>query len=358
MEFFNRYRNLSVLLVAILAQLLLLAYQAKSNQDVRLIRIWAEGAVTPLARVLEAGRGGASHFFRDYFLLVGVRQENRNLKAELEHTEMDNQDLRAQLATADNAKALSIFKPSSRSKMLAAHNIGRTTDASAQVIRVDRGSLDGVQKGMAVITPEGIVGKIISVFPTDSLVMLITDPSFAAFVASQKHHVRGTLKIDQATGTLMVDHVENEETVETGEVFVTSGEDLIFPRGLPAGQVTSVHEGKKNKQIYLAPSGIQNGVDDVLIVIDGVHGAIPEAPAADQPLHMLPPPDPDPSAPEADVPAQNSAHQTDLDRAAQRTRAIGEAQHHIFGDKNTPAPNYNLAPPGNSPPAPANPPHP
>jgi len=65
MEFLlNRYRNLSVLLVAILAQLGLLAYQVRSNQEVRLIRVWAVGAVTPLARVIEAGRSGGFHFFR------------------------------------------------------------------------------------------------------------------------------------------------------------------------------------------------------------------------------------------------------------------------------------------------------
>jgi rod shape-determining protein MreC len=350
MEFFNRYRNLSVLLVAILAQLLLLAYQIKSNQDVRLIRVWAASAVTPLARVLEAGRSGASHFFHDYFLLLGVREENRNLKVELQRTEMDNQYLRAQLATADNAKALSIFRPSSRSKTLAAHNIGRTTDTSAQVILVDRGSSDGVQKGMAVITPEGIVGKIIGVTPNVSNVLLITDPSFAAFVVSEKHHnVHGTLK-GQGTGIVIVDHVENEETVEPGEVFLTSGEDLIFPRGIPAGQVSSVREGKKNKEIYLTPSGIQNGVDDVLIVIDGVHGTIPEAPAADQPVHMLPPPDPDPSAPEADVPAQNNAHQTDLDRAVQHYRDSGAARGHISDNQNGGGKN--------SAPAPANSAHP
>src|ERR1700685_1555951 len=104
MEFFlNRYRNLSVLLVAILAQLALLAYQVKTSQDVRLIRVWALGAVTPLARVLGGGRSGASHFFHDYFLLLGVREENRKMRTELEQAELDNQYLRALLSSADNA---------------------------------------------------------------------------------------------------------------------------------------------------------------------------------------------------------------------------------------------------------------
>ena len=70
----NRYRNLTVLLVAILVQLVLLAYQVKSNQEVRLIRVWAVTAVTPLARVLENGRSGTSAFFKDYFVLLDVRE--------------------------------------------------------------------------------------------------------------------------------------------------------------------------------------------------------------------------------------------------------------------------------------------
>lgn len=344
MEFLNRYRNLSVLLAAILAQLLLLAYQIRSNQDVRLIRVWAVSGMTPVARLLEDGRDGASRFFHDYFLLMGVRQENAKMKTELQRAEMDNQYLRAQLSTADNAKALAIFQTTSRSKTLAAHNIGRTTDTSSQVIYVDRGSADGVEKGDAVITPEGIVGKVINVFPKISDVLLITDPSFAAYVVSQKHHVPGTLK-GRGDGTVIVDHVENEETVDVGEMFLASGEDLIFPRGTPAGPASVVRDGRSHKEIFITPSGLQNGLDDVLIVIDGVHGSIPPVAAPDEPVHLLQPPAPEDPVPTADLPAQGGTHLTDLDRVTEKYRAIGQAQHHIFGDKSTPAPNYNLAPP-------------
>ena len=69
----SRYRNLTVLVLAILAQLLLLAYQVRSNQDVRLIRIWAVTAVTPLARTLEAVRSSVTGFFGNYFVLHDLR---------------------------------------------------------------------------------------------------------------------------------------------------------------------------------------------------------------------------------------------------------------------------------------------
>jgi rod shape-determining protein MreC len=347
MEFLlNRYRNLSVLLLAILAQLALLAYQVKSNQEVRLIRVWAVGAVTPLARLIEAGRSGSFHFFRDYFDLLNVREDNQRLKADLDRAKMENQFYRAELATADRARALAIFRASSQSKTVAAHVIAYTTDTGATAV-VDRGSSDGVEKGMAVITPEGIVGKIISVFSGSSFVLLITDPTFAAGVISQKHHVPGTLKGGQGNSAVTVEYVQNEETVDPGEWFVASGDDGIFPRGTLVGQATVVRPGRNHKEIFLTPSGLQGGLEDVLIVLDGVHGAIPDTPPGDQPVHLLAAPAPDGSS--ADAPAESGAHLTDLDRAAQSIRAIGEAQHHVFGDKSTPAPNYNVSPPAQSP---------
>ncbi len=125
------------------------------------------------------------------------------------------------------------------------------------------------------------------------------------------------------------------------------------------GQVTTVRQGRAHKEISLTPSGLQNGLDDVLIVIDGVHGTIPAVPAPDQPVHLLAPPGPDGSS-EADVPAQSGAHQTDLDRAAQKERSILDAQHHLSSDKNSTAPNYNLilppAAPGNGAPQAGGPP--
>ena len=359
MEFFlNRYRNLSVLLVAILAQLALLAYQIRSAQDVRLIRVWAVSAVTPLARMIEGGRSGLSTFFHDYFFLLGVRQENRRMKTDLERVEMENQYLREQLSSADRASALAIFQRTSQSQTLAARVIGNTTDSTGKAVIIDRGAADGVQKGMAVIKPEGIVGKVINIFPHAANVLLITDPAFAAGVISQKNHARGTLK-GQGQSTVIVDYVQNEESVEPNEWFLTSGDDLIFPRGLMVGQVTVARAGRSSKEIYLAPSGLQNSLENVLIVISGVHGTITETPVPNQSVHLLTPPPEAESAATAPAPATAPATAaTDLDRAIDRYRAIGAAQNHKYGDKSTPAPNYNAPIEGTPPPAPNTPSHP
>ena len=336
----NRFRNLTVLLALILAQLVLLGYQVKSNGEVRLIRVWAVSAVTPLARVIEAGRSNSVHFIRDYFVLLNVRQDNQRIQGDLDRIKMENQYLRSELSTADRARSLAIFQKQSPSQTVAAHVIGNTTGVGANVVIVDRGSANGIEKGMAVITPDGIVGKVTGVYPTASFVLLITDPSFAAGVMSQKNRVHGTLK-GQGGTAVGVDYVQNEQKLEQGEWFYTSGDDRIFPKGLPVGQVTAVRAGKARKEIFVAPSGLLNGLEEVLIVVSGVHGEIPDLAPGTQPVHLL---DAPPEEVSGDAtPARGGPAGTDADRLVDRYRKIGEAEKHVFGQGSS-APNYNIKP--------------
>ncbi|MEO7146151.1 MAG: rod shape-determining protein MreC [Bryobacteraceae bacterium] len=336
-SFLSRYRNLAWLLLVIVAQLLLLAYQVKSNQDVRLIRVWAVTAVTPLAKVIETVRGGTLGFFDDYFVLLDVRDENKRMNSELGRLKMENQFLKTELSTADRARALAAFQSRSPSRTIAARIIGDGTGADSKVVFVDRGSVSGVEKGMAVITPDGIVGKVIAAYPRAAQVLLITDPAFAAGVISQKNRVHGTLK-GQGRSTCLVDYVQNEEQVEVHEWFYTSGDDLVFPKGLPVGQANVVRDGKTFKEIYVVPSGLQNGLEEVLIVLEGVHQLIPEAQTGTQTIHLLKPP---PGGAGAQPNAGSTGLSTDADRLLDRYRRIGAAEHHAYGQGFT-APNFNV----------------
>ena len=78
--FLNRYRNVTVLLVVIFAQLLLLAVQVKNDQDVRIIRVWAVTTVTPVARVVEWFRGGSIGFVRNYILMHDASSHLRQVR--------------------------------------------------------------------------------------------------------------------------------------------------------------------------------------------------------------------------------------------------------------------------------------
>src|SRR5579863_1476986 len=346
----SRYRNITVLLLVLLAQLVLLAYQVKNDSDVRLIRVWAVTAVTPFARVIEGMRGGTEGFLQNYVLLRDARADNAHLRSELGRLKLENQFLKTELSTADRVKALAAFQERTPSQMTAARVIGTATGASASAVFVDRGSTSGVQKGMAVVTPDGIVGKVLASYPTASQVLLVTDPSFAAGVVSQKNHVRGILK-GMGHGTCKVDYVQNEEKVETAEWFYTSGDDRIFPKGMPAGQVTAVRPGNAFLDISVEPSGMANGLEEVLIILEGVHQEIPDVKTAAAPIYLAPPPpntgEPVPAKSGAPgTPNGNQGLVTDVDKLREHLKELGDGQGHKFGENppGTKAIDFNLQP--------------
>src|SRR5215471_6915694 len=325
----SRYRNITVLLLVIFAQLILLAYQVKTDKYVRLIRVAAVTAVTPLARAIETVRGGTEGFLQNYVLLRDARSENGRLRSELGKLKLENQFLRTELSTAERAKALGAFESRSPSKMIAARVIATATGASAGAVFVDRGSTSGVEKGMAAVTPDGIAGKVLAAYPTASQVLLATDPAFAAGVVSQKNHVRGILK-GLGHGNCRVDYVQNEEKVERGEWFYTSGDDRIFPKGMQVGQVTVARAGNPFQEITLDPIGLTNGLEEVLIVLHGVHQDIPEFKAVAQPVYMAPPVPGAVGAPAVSTGGSNGAPvlTTDADKITARYRAVGAEQGH------------------------------
>jgi rod shape-determining protein MreC len=344
----NRYRNITVLLLVVAGQLILLAVQVKDDKDIPFIRVWTITAVTPFARLVEAVRGGGAGFFRNYIHLHDADAENRQLRDEVGKLKMDNIFLRNELSQADRVKALQMFQAETQSKTLAARVFGAGAAASAKMVYVDRGSVAGVQRGMAVVTPDGIVGKVIAAYPTASQVLLVTDPDFAAGVISQKNQARGDLK-GTGKGYCIVDYVPDAEKVEVGEWFYTSGDDRIFPRGFPAGVVKEVRDGKPFKEILVEPSGPGSGLEDVLIVLTGVHQQIPNAPPSNQSVYIAPPP-PSAAAPDAGASGatgSTAATGTEADRLRARYKAIGDAQNHIFGEglPGSKPPNFNLAQP-------------
>lgn len=351
----HRYKNVTVLLVVVAAQLVLLAYQVKSNQDMRLIRVWSITAITPIARLIEFARGGTTGFFKNYIVLYDARQENQRMKTELDRLKLENQFLRTELSTADRARVLAAFQSRTPSKTVAARIIANTTGANSKVVYVDRGSTAGVLPGMAVITPDGIIGKVVAVYPTASQVMLVYDSAFAAGVVSEKHRVQGTLK-GQGHGTMIIDHVPSEMKVEPGEKFFTSGDDRIFPKGLPAAEVKVVRPGRAFKEILVAPTGFAQGLEEVLIVIEGVHQVLPSGTPETTPYHVLPAPESaspglpaeatpegaaEPSASTAQAPREDQLV-TESDRIRARYLRLSETQGFKVG-RGGRIPNFNAS---------------
>jgi rod shape-determining protein MreC len=188
------------------------------------------------------------------------------------------------------------------------------------------------------------------VYPFASQVLSVTDPGFAAGVESQKNHVHGVVK-GLGNESARVDYIPTGQKVEVGEMFFTSGEDRVFPKGLPVGKVTGVDEGRNFQDVFLQPTGVEAAPEEVLVIIDPVHQDIPETPTADSPVFLAPDVKPDPTA----APQEDPRTGTTADRMMDQYRKLGAAQNHTFGEglPGTPPPNFNLKVPGvNAPAAP------
>jgi rod shape-determining protein MreC len=344
---FYRYRNITVLLIVIFAQLILLAWQVKSDSDVPLVRVWAVTAVAPVASTIEGLRSGTTGFFSNYFELRNAREQSRQLRTEVEKLRLENQLLKNELGSAQRAESLAGFQAHNPSRMIGARVIGATPGIGTRSVLIDRGSQSGVRRGMAVVTPDGIVGTVIAVFPFDSQVRSVTDPGFAAGVESQKNHVHGVLK-GLGTSSARVDFVPTGQKVEVGEMFFTSGEDRVFPKGLPVGKITSARDGANFQDITVQPSGTESAPEEVLVIVDPVHQAIPDVPAADTPVFLGPDVNPDDQ-----TQPTGGTGLTTADKLRDQYKKIGDAQKHVFGVglPGTLPPNFNLKVPGVNAPA-------
>jgi rod shape-determining protein MreC len=249
----TRYRNVSILVAVLFAQVLGLAVQVKrnaENEPTRLIRIWTVSAVTPFEKGLLWVQHSTSNLWHEYLYLRGVRQENRDLKAEIERLKVEQVRLKEDAEQAHRLQALLGFREKYISQTLAAQVIGSSGSLQSRSVYIDKGWGDGVKPDMPVITADGVVGKVLRVFgskrlePSISEVLLIDDQTSGVGAILEKSRLQGILRGSPAGG-LALERVTPDEKIQTGERVLTSGGDQIFPKGFPVGTVTNVSSGSE-----------------------------------------------------------------------------------------------------------------
>lgn len=265
----GRYRNLIVLVGVLFAQVLGLAVQVKRttpSEPTRLIRIWAIGAVTPLERALVSIQTSTGNVWHNYFYLRGVRAENRALKAQIERMSLERVRISQDADQAHRLQALLGFKEQFISQTLAAQVIGGSGSELSRSVFIDKGSRDGIKPDMAVITADGIVGKVLHVYHSSAEVLLINDQSSGVGAILDQTRLQGILNGTPA-GELVLGRVMSDETVPPGETVLTSGGDGIFPKGMPIGNVTKVAPGSDLfLNIHVRPSVDLSRLEEVLVV--------------------------------------------------------------------------------------------
>src|SRR6476646_5806416 len=266
----SRYRNVSILVAILFVQVLGLAVQVKrrtgADESTRIIRLWTVSAVTPLEKALVWCQNGLGGLWNNYIYLRGVRQENRDLKFEIERLRLEQVRLSDDAQQARRLQALLGFKEQYIAKTVAAQVIGSSGSEQSRSVYIDKGTSAGVEKDMAVITADGLVGRVLRAFGSSAQVLLISDQSSGVGVILDKSRLQGVIK-GTASGEVVVEKVMTDEQVTPGERIVTSGGDQIFPKGITVGTVMKVTPGADLfLNIRVKPSANLSRLEEVLVI--------------------------------------------------------------------------------------------
>src|SRR6266568_4718731 len=286
----SRHKSLVLLAGVIVLQVLLLAVQIKRDSQGRLIRSWTVGAVSPFERAGSYGFGWFRSVWRNYFALRGTRKDNEDLRRENDALKLRIAQLEGKAAEADRLASLLHFRQAqSDLPMVAARGIGGSAGTASLTIELDRGEHDGIRRNMGVITPDGVVGKIIEAEPNTSLVLLLTDRESGVGAKVADSGIQSPVG-GIGEPLLAMKYIPNDDDVNLGARVVTSGMDRIFPRDLPVGTITEIKPGNPFKQIRIKPAANLEKLEEVLVL-----------------LTLRPLKEPEPVAVKPDVPAASNS---------------------------------------------------
>src|SRR3989441_1948673 len=263
----SRHKSLVLLAGVILLQVLMLAVQIKRDSEGRLIRVWTVGAVSPFERAGSSGFGWFRNAWRHYFALRNTTKDNEELRRENDALKLQVAQLQGKAAEADRLALLLNFRQSHTDvPMVAARVIGGSAGTASQTIELDRGERDGIRRNMGVITPDGVVGKVVEAYPNTAQVLLLTDKDSGVGAMLADSRIQSPVG---GTGEplLAMKYVPNDDTVRMGERVITSGMDRIFPRDLPVGTIAEIKSGNPFKQIRIKPAANLQRLEEVLVLL-------------------------------------------------------------------------------------------
>ena len=237
------------------------------NEPVGAVLMW-------VLRPLQIVAQGATNWFigiqENYLTLSGFKSENERLRKRIHALEVERQRLLEAEATHRKLQQLLDFRVQLPGKPVTASIIANSASSWFQGCILDKGSADGVDKDMAVVTPLGVVGKVVSVTGRSAKVILLTDANSGIDVMVQRTRSRGIVSGSLDSGTVLK-YMKRSEDVQVGDRLITSGLDGVFPKGLMAGTVIKVNKQSLGlfQSIEVLPAVQSALVEEVLVVGSG-----------------------------------------------------------------------------------------
>lgn len=272
-----RQRTGWLFVAVVVAHLVLISTQAKTGTGATVFRSVVFGAFAEVQRTTDGGVSAVKGTWEDYFALQKIRLENEALKKEVVELRIAMQRESEAAAQARTLQKMLKFSEELPFVTTGARVIGGSASTEFRTITIDKGTEDGLKKDMAVIAPEGVVGRIIQPASRASQVQLLIDTDAAAGAIVEPSRAQGII-VGTKTG-YRLEYVPSSARIEVGDRVVTSGTEGIFPefpraidgaypRGFVIGHIKSLQHGAgQHENVVVTPAVDFTSLETVLVVL-------------------------------------------------------------------------------------------
>jgi rod shape-determining protein MreC len=266
---FRRYSLLAFAVLLLLTAVVLMSLRVKQRKGVDFFdALWME-LCSPFLKGSTFVIKNIHGVFQEYVFLVHLQKENMFLKQRIVELQNENHQLKETALTHGRLQNLLQFREKISSSVIAAEVIGQDPSSWFKSLTINKGEKDGVRKGMAVISPEGVIGQILKAGLDYSTVLLITDYNSAIDSIIQRTRAKAIV-VGKGENRCQLKYLLRADEVVVGDLVVTSGLSGNFPKGLAVGDIRKVEKTGQGVFQYaeLVPSADLSKLEEVLIITE------------------------------------------------------------------------------------------
>jgi rod shape-determining protein MreC len=271
-----RQRTGWLFMAVVVGHILLISTQVSTRRGVPVVEALTFGVFAEVQRTTTSGIGSVRDVWHNYFALQQTRQENQQLRTEVAQLRVGLQQERALAEQSRMLQKLLDMKLETPLKTTAAYVIAGAASPDFRTATIDKGTSDGLKPDMAVISPAGVVGRIILPTSRAAKIQLLIDRDAAAGAMTERGRAQGVVV---GTGTsLRLDHVPGTADLKVGDRVVTSGIEGIYPKGFEIGQIESIERRAGDfSAVIIRPAVEFSSVEAVLVVLTESNPSTPIA---------------------------------------------------------------------------------
>jgi rod shape-determining protein MreC len=264
-----RQRTGYLFLAVTLGHIILISAQVQSKTGGRLLESVIFSGFSEVQRGTASGLGGVRNVWSNYIALRGLRSENEALRKQVDDLRVSLQREHAQAQRTAGLQRLLDLRTAVALPTVAAEVIGGDASPGLHTITINRGADDRVRGDLAVISPAGVVGRVLDqVAPHAARVQLLISRNAGAGVMIERSRAGGVIVGGGDDPPLEMEYVSSLADVKVGDTVVTAGTDGIYPKGFPVGRVESVERGAgMYRRIRVRPVVDFSNIEDVLVIL-------------------------------------------------------------------------------------------